>query len=260
MKSLFQKRSLEQRASEKRRVVQTLPRSPHPPEAPAPEAAEPSPRQMTARSKADALKALVLTIPEDDPGLARMLVELGELQREAKQHDEAQASLEQALLAAREARDQSMVLIGLNSLGLLLRELGQNDEARALLEEAVEIRRMTQGDRHPETLTALNNLASLLKSIGMLDEAAPLFAEALEARREVLGHAHMDTLTSMNNMASVLRARDQDDDLMAAERLLAEGFGTSRRVLGDGHVTTRYFAANYATTRGMNRNRRGDDL
>jgi len=47
---------------------------------------------------------------------------------------------------------------------------------------------------------------------------------------------------------------------MAAERLLAEGFGTSRRVLGDGHVTTRYFAANYATTRGMNRTRRGDDL
>jgi tetratricopeptide (TPR) repeat protein len=125
MKSLFRKRSLEQRASEKRRVEQTLPRSPHAPEASAPEAAEPSPSQMTARSKADALKALVLTIPEDDPGLARMLVELGELQREAKQHDEAHASLEQALLAAREARDQSMVLIGLNSLGLLLRELGQ---------------------------------------------------------------------------------------------------------------------------------------
>jgi len=230
---------------------------PPPLEAAAPEMSVP-PADRTLAMAIGEKQVEISQLPGGSPGTAALLLELGELQREAKQIDEARVCFEQALTASREAHEQPSTLIALNSLGLLLREAGRLDQARPLLEEAVETRRAGQGDRHPETLTSINNLASLLKACGALDAAAPLFAEALEVRRQVLGHGHLDTLTSINNLASLLRARDQQNDLQAAERLLAEGVGTSRRMLGEGHTTTRYFAANYKSVGVTNRNRRGE--
>ena len=72
----------------------------------------------------------------------------------------------------------------------------------------------------------------------------------------MLGHQHPDTLASMNNLASLYKARDQHHDMDDAERLLLEGVGTARRVLGEAHPYTRTFAVGLSSVRGINRDRR----
>ena len=195
------------------------------------------------------------SLSPEERAISTTINEVGELLRELKRLDEARTLFEEALTTRRQKLGDThpSTLISLNNLGLLLREQGKLNAARPLLAEAVSVRRAAQGDKHPETLTSINNLGALLKAMGDIDAAAALYREALEARREVLGHSHPDTLTSINNLASLLQARGEQHndirDLTDAERLLAEGVGTSRRVLGQEHTHTRIFSANLAKVR-----------
>ena len=76
---------------------------------------------------------------------------------------------------------------------------------RPLYEEALQARRVTLGDRHPDTLTSISNMGGLLFMQGKLEEAIVYLEEALQARKETLGDRHPDTLTSINDMGQLLK-------------------------------------------------------
>ena len=143
-------------------------------------------------------------------------------------NDEYRDALSLELLSARlqaERADGEDLSFTLDTLAKELQAQGKFNEAEPLWCEALEVKRVTLGSRHQNTLACINNLGLLLSAKGDLAAAEPLLREAVDGGREILGNRHPTTLCSINNLGMVL---DEKGDLAAAEPLYREALEGQR--------------------------------
>ncbi|HRQ73764.1 MAG TPA: serine/threonine-protein kinase [Phycisphaerales bacterium] len=115
------------------------------------------------------------------------------------------------------------------------RALGRFSDAEAHLTSVYEIRRVTLGEEHHETLRALANLAGLRLDQGRYADSIALGERAVGGLRRTLGDDHRLTLGAMNNLAMALRHTDRRPEAEALLRGVHEG---QKRVLGATHPET----------------------
>jgi tetratricopeptide (TPR) repeat protein len=113
--------------------------------------------------------------------------------------------------------------------------LGLYPESQRHLERALQLSRLANGARHPDTLETMKDLASGFLQRGRYQEAEPLLSQALDIQRRALGPEHPDTLRAMHNLGELyLEWRRYE----AAERLLTQALEIQRRALGPEHPDT----------------------
>lgn len=115
----------------------------------------------------------------------------------------------------------------------------------SLYKEIVEIRRASNGPRHPKTLNALSLVAQLMQDHGELEEAEPLAREAEASWRAVLGPFHEDTLVATSNLAQLLTARGKYDE---AEPIARRAVDVAKSVMGKDARDTLVALSNLAQT------------
>src|SRR5579859_7122383 len=120
-------------------------------------------------------------------------------------------------------------------VGNFLKSDGKYSDSEALLRQALEIRVITSGEEHPDTLTTMHTLASIYWQQGKSAKAETLGEEVLEKTRRILGEEHPDMLTSMHNLASTYW---QQGKSAKAATLQEEVLEKSRRILGEEHPDT----------------------
>ncbi len=123
----------------------------------------------------------------------------------------------------------------LDAIARQMRAQGRYNLATQALQHAVQLRRVNDGEEHPDTLTSRNNLAGALRALGRLEEAEAEHRAVLTIRRRVLGEEHPDTLNSRNNLAGALGALGRLEEAEAEHRAELE---VGRRVLGEEHPDT----------------------
>jgi hypothetical protein len=133
----------------------------------------------------------------------------------------------------------------LSWVGMCDSKRGAYASARMLYERELEFRRHTQGEEHPDTLTARLNLAATLYAQGDLAGARQQFEQVLEASRRLLGEEHPDTLRARLNLAGTLWAQG---DLAGARLHEEQVLEASRRLLGEEHPDTLTARNNLAQT------------
>ncbi len=131
----------------------------------------------------------------------------------------------------------------LDRAGLYLVTRGEPAPARSLIERALNLRRLTLGDDHPDTLTSANSLTVDLHMLGQFERARQLNEDTLTRRRRVLGRDHRETLRSANNLAAILAELGQYEQarLFAEDTLIRR-----RRVSGEDDPDTLRLAHNLA--------------
>ena len=141
-------------------------------------------------------------------------------------------------------------LLAMSHTGLLLTKLGRWDEAVALLRSALEEQRAILGASHVSTLTAASRLAEAHCRNGALRSAREVLDGSDEGGEvgqggvvaavvKIVGAQHKLSL-EVRARAALLQASEGDEE---GHRLLKCRVEDMRRVLGDAHATTRWWAA-----------------
>jgi serine/threonine protein kinase/Tfp pilus assembly protein PilF len=122
-----------------------------------------------------------------------------------------------------------------NTLGESYWYLGEPAQAIRQHERALELRRLTRGPDHPETLRSMGNLGAAYLAAGEDVEAVHLFEEAYRLQQIQLGPDHLDTLESMNNLAVAYANVGRNADAL---RLHEQEFRRTQARLGPDHPDT----------------------
>jgi len=135
-----------------------------------------------------------------------------------------------AMRLAAEFPDQPEVEAALSdTLGWDYMTLGLSEPAERLFRRAVELRRMTQGEEHPETLEAMNNLGNFLTENGNYTESAALFEKLIEVQTRKVGLDDWTTLRSINNLGYSVDWQGRTEE---AEKLYRTAYDGLTRVAG----------------------------
>lgn len=146
---------------------------------------------------------------------ARVLVILGDVERNAGDRGESRALFESAHEIATKTDDDLNAAVALSNLGLWAWEDGSNDEALAFWEEALRL----QQDRlrEPRAIAILHgNLGLVHRAQGDLEQAEASFHRALELSREIADP--LPAADALLNLGTV--AKDRGDEAAARARYL----------------------------------------
>jgi serine/threonine protein kinase/tetratricopeptide (TPR) repeat protein len=126
-----------------------------------------------------------VTDDEDDPNVATLHNNLGEVYRELGDAPEALRRQRKALEIRMRVLgpDHPDIASSLNNLGNALLEAEQNAEAETAYRKAVPIREAALGPDHPKVAHLLNNLGIALRRQKKYDEARETYARVLEIMR-----------------------------------------------------------------------------
>ncbi len=120
----------------------------------------------------------------------------------------------------------------LNNIGQLDRDLNRDADAEAPIKRSLVIREKVLGADHPDVARSLNNLAGLYEHQQRYADAEPLYRRALSIRERALGPDHPDVATSTSNLAYFLQVSGRTADaLPLAEKTLAHDRAQLRVVL-----------------------------
>jgi serine/threonine protein kinase/tetratricopeptide (TPR) repeat protein len=123
----------------------------------------------------------------------------------------------------------------LGALGETYHGLGLYGKAAAVQERALEVRRMTLGPDHPDTLATCNRLAKSYVSAGRPSPAVALLGGRLAVMEAKLGPDHPETLTGMESLASAYLAEGRP---ARAVPILEDALARGRAKLGPDHART----------------------
>ncbi|MCB9850195.1 MAG: serine/threonine protein kinase [Phycisphaerales bacterium] len=162
--------------------------------------------------------------------------ELGRMQYELGQLEQAEQSLTSALADARTnlGDDNLATATILEYMGGLTRRRDEPKEAENYLRQALAIydRVAPNGEA---AIRAHNNLGDLLREAGKFEEAEKQLRSAYEALRERLGDEHPNTLLILNNLGGFLAAQGRFDE---AREIAQKVLATQERTLGANHPDT----------------------
>ncbi|KAG8840626.1 hypothetical protein FRB91_005872 [Serendipita sp. 411] len=96
----------------------------------------------------------------------------------------------------------------MDDLSLILQRRGQLEEAEALQWERLSLRKVIQGERHPDTALAMYNLVRTLYGRGRLEEAENLALEVVAVLEEILEPDHPHLILVMNSLSSIRLQRE----------------------------------------------------
>lgn len=95
------------------------------------------------------------------------------------------------------------------NLAVSCAKLGRNDDALLLKSQVLELRKLTLGDEHPDTLTSMNNLAVTYYDLGRLREAQNLMSNVVDIMKRT-SPGHPDTLARSRNLAAINSAISEE--------------------------------------------------
>ncbi len=175
---------------------------------------------------------------EDDPDLAVVLNNLGNLLAARAGYAEARPLLREALEIRRRRLGEQHVLVAesWNNLGALELRTGDYAEALVMLGRGLDLVRSSSED-FPLVAANLNNLAKALKDEARYAEAEAVYREALAVHVESLGEAHPDTARIMGNLGECLGRKGEHEE---AEELMLRAADLLRAALGEGHPDHAY--------------------
>jgi tetratricopeptide (TPR) repeat protein len=123
-----------------------------------------------------------------------------------------------------------------DTIGITYSNLGLLPQAQSQLERALELRRLTLGAEHKDTLHTIRELGDLYIREGKYASAEPLLIKLVETLRHLRGDGHPDTLGAVSELA--LLASASRGDHAHAEALLAKVLEVQRHVIGESHPDT----------------------
>ena len=133
---------------------------------------------------------------------AERLLEQGRQLTQQQEHQKAIQILQQALIIARELKDQKLEAIALHQLGFNYSRLGENQKALDFYNQALPLRRSV-GDRTDEA-TTLNNIGLVYDALGQKQKALDFYNQALPLWRAVGDRS--GEATTLNNIGGVYNA------------------------------------------------------
>jgi len=187
---------------------------------------------------AHARRALALReaiLPRGDARIAESRVLLGDVQRAHGDMNQAQGTLERALVEMLAARDAASLEVAeaRRSLANALRR--PEDRARSvdLQRQALATIRRRLGENHLETAEALSELGAMLEADHQYVEAERCYRQALAGLERTLGPHHPKVAATQTNLAGLLDRLSRPAD---ARTLFERAIATQRAVLGPHHV------------------------
>jgi serine/threonine-protein kinase len=174
---------------------------------------------------------------QNEPESARIMNNLGVLQRLRGEYKAAEGLARQVLAIQREylGEEHLDVASSLNNLAEALRVQGNYAAADTHYRRALTIRRKLLGEEHGEIADGMNNLALLLYARGEYQAAEHMHRESLAMRRKLLGEDHPDVSNSMNNLALTLKAIGKYEE---AGSLYRQALLQRQKVLGNDEPRT----------------------
>ena len=146
--------------------------------------------------------SLLENIPQARAAIARIRLDIGEIDERHGSWDAARREYQSALASAQELKHHILESDAHNGLGRVHLALEQTEEALAAFQRALEISRQADDQRGEET--ALGNLGLVYRFLGQLGEAAKSYEQAL-LRSQEAGHEHTaGTGRHLDNLGSVL--------------------------------------------------------
>ncbi len=190
-------------------------------------------------SDADTLYRRALKIQQhqeaDDPGLARMLAELGLVSQLRNRLQEAEDLYRRALSVAEATGLAEVELATIaNNLGALSSGQGRLEEAEPYYQRALEIRERVLGPEHPEVGLVLLELANLYSRQGRFAESIPLVQRNLKIREQrqadpvALSELHSQLAATYRQMD---RLADAETHFKRAMELVEENLGPEHPTL-----------------------------
>lgn len=125
----------------------------------------------------------------------------------------------------RELGDDPDVAMVIGNLGNLLADTGRAEEAEAALREALEIDLRHYRPDHRVIAQDRDNLAWALRLQADFEAAETEYLEALEIRRKIYGESHPDTIEVMGNLADLYSDSGRYEQAVASLRFVMERFG-----------------------------------
>lgn len=174
----------------------------------------------------------------DAPQVALSLGNLASVQRELRQHSEAEANYLRAIaIFERSAPDDAELPALLNNLATIYADQQQWDKAEPIHRRALDIRRRLLGNDHPQTVMSINNFGWMLYrgaegKPAKLAEAESLLREALATNEKLLGPDHPDLALNLNNLGLLLIDSGR---LAEAEPLVLRGLAIREKALAPDH-------------------------
>jgi tetratricopeptide (TPR) repeat protein len=130
-----------------------------------------------------ALAAAEKAFGPEDPLVALLLNNLGNLLSDQDRHEEAEPLLQRSLslLDVEEPNEQALAA-ALNNLAVAKKEIGKLDEARMYYERSLGLMELAVGEEHRALVPILNNLVKLYEALEWTQEAAEAKARAQRIR------------------------------------------------------------------------------
>ncbi|HEX6509979.1 MAG TPA: tetratricopeptide repeat protein [Chloroflexota bacterium] len=163
--------------------------------------------------------------PGETRDLAPALNSLAQVRLARGDRSEARRLIEEALAAARQARDLPYTALLLVQVAALVRDKGDYGSARDYLKEA--LREFERAGEHTWTVAALNGLGDVARLEGDYDDAQAFYEEAIETAKDAVGFMPRPGL--LHNLAHVVHVQGDD---ARARRLFAEALALFRE-MGD---------------------------
>jgi tetratricopeptide (TPR) repeat protein len=185
-------------------------------------------------SGAEALELVERVAPED-PVLATMHTNFGEVLRWLGEYEEARRHQERALelYLAAVGPSHPDVAMAHKNLGNVYLEQDALADAEQEYRRAVEIRERAYGADHPEVATSLSNLGIVLRRQGKLEQARAVHERALSILEKRLGKDSPQLLGGvLNGLAQISR---EQGDLADAAAQLERALEVERAGLGPDH-------------------------
>jgi tetratricopeptide (TPR) repeat protein len=157
--------------------------------------------------------------------IAQFAVNIATIRKNRGEYDEARQAYQQALVTFKKLGSDGNVAVALHQLGLLAQDQGEMEEARRLYNESLEIAKRL-GDQSGIAIS-LNQLAMLAQDQGEIEEARRLYNESLEIRKRLNDQSGI--AITLHNLAAI--AQDQGE-MEEARRLYNESLEIAKR-LGD---------------------------
>jgi Tfp pilus assembly protein PilF len=119
---------------------------------------------------------------------------------------------------------------------MLAQEMQQYDRAESIYREVLEVREVSLGPEHPDTLDVLDDLAELFKLYGNFAKAEKYYLKAIKCLEKTLGASHPDTTASRIRLARMTAQEMQQYDRAAS--IFRDVLETREASLGSEHTDT----------------------
>jgi eukaryotic-like serine/threonine-protein kinase len=131
---------------------------------------------------------------------------------------EALASAQEGVSVARDADDESRLIVNLDHLGLLYYALDREAEAETVYAQALAIAERKLGDRDARTISVRENYALTLSERGQPDRAEAMMRSAIAAERAMYGDDNVNVIESLVLLGNLQSDIDRLPDAIATYR------------------------------------------